>query len=58
MIAEAQARGWAVVTYEGQTFSGVPTTRWHRSMPGICQHYEVACVTLPDAIDALGGVFH
>jgi len=57
VIAEAQARGWTVVTYEGQTFSGVPTRNWHRSMPGICRHYGVACVTLPDAIDALGGVF-
>jgi uncharacterized protein DUF4411 len=57
VIAEAQAREWTVVTYEGQTFSGVPTTRWHRSMPGICQHYSVACATLPDAIDGLGGVF-
>jgi len=60
VIAEAQARGWTVVTYEGQTFSGapIPTARWHRSMPGICQRYGVVCVTLPDAIDALGGVFH
>ncbi len=59
VIAEAQARELTVVTYEGQTFAGarIPITRWHRSMPGICQHYGVACVTLPDAIDALGGVF-
>ena len=59
VIAEAQARGWTVATYEGQTFSGasIPTVRWHRSMPGICQRYGVACATLPDAIDELGGVF-
>lgn len=57
VVAEAQARGWTVITYEGQTFAGVPTTRWHRSMPGICQEYHVACATLPDAIDTLGGVF-
>ena len=59
VIAEAEDRGWTVVTYEGQTFAGsrIPTTRWHRSMPGICQRYGVPCVTLSDAIDALGGVF-
>jgi hypothetical protein len=57
VIAEAQSRGWTVVTYEGQTFSGVPTVRWHRSMPGVCQRYGVAAATLPDAIDALGGIF-
>lgn len=59
VIAEAEARGWTVVTYEGQTFAGaqIPTTRWHRSMPGICRRFSVACGTLPDAIDALGGVF-
>ena len=59
VIAEAQARAFTVVTYEGQTFAGarIPTARWHRSMPGICGRYAVACVTLPDAIDALGGVF-
>lgn len=59
VIAEAQARTWKVVTYEGQTFAGssIPTARWHRSIPGICQQYSVGCVTLPDALDALGGVF-
>jgi len=37
VIAEAQSRGFTVVTYEGRTFSGVPTKNWERSMPGICQ---------------------
>jgi hypothetical protein len=27
VLAEAQVRGFTVVTYEGRTFSGVPTTR-------------------------------
>ncbi len=59
VIAEAQARGWTVVTYEGQTFSGarIPTARWHRSMPGICQKYGIRWATLPEAIGELGGVF-
>jgi Domain of unknown function (DUF4411) len=57
VIAEARAREWTVVTYEGQTFSGVPTTRWHRSMPGICGHYSVPCATLPEALGRLGGRF-
>jgi hypothetical protein len=57
VIAEAEIRGLAVVTYEGRTFSGVPTTRWWRQMPGICQELDVACVTLPEALTALGGSF-
>lgn len=57
VIAEARARELTVVTYEGQTFSGVPTTRWHRSMPGICGRHDVACVTLPEALGLLGGLF-
>lgn len=57
VIAEARAREWTVVTYEGQTFSGVPTTRWHRSMPGVCGRHSVPCMTLPAALGRLGGTF-
>jgi hypothetical protein len=57
VIAEARLRSWSVVTYEGRTFSGVPTRNWHRSMPGICIHHSVGCVTLPDALGQLGGSF-
>jgi hypothetical protein len=57
VIAEAKTRGLAVVTYEGRTFSGVPTRRWDKAMPGICQHHGVACVTLPEALGRLGGQF-
>ncbi|HVS86043.1 MAG TPA: DUF4411 family protein [Gaiellaceae bacterium] len=57
VVAEAEIRGLAVVTYEGTTFSGVPTTRWHRSMPGICQKIGVNCTTLPEALGVLGGSF-
>jgi hypothetical protein len=57
VIAEARMRRWTVVTYEGRTFAGVPTRNWHRSMPGICQHHSVACITLPEALGELGGSF-
>lgn len=57
VIAEARVRGFTVVTYEGRTFSGVPTTRWERSMPGICRHMSVNCATLPEAFALLGASF-
>lgn len=57
VIAEAKARRLTVVTYEGRTFSGVPTKRWDRSMPGICQYHTVPCITLPEALQQLGGSF-
>lgn len=57
VIAEAENRSLAVVTYEGRTFSGVPTTRWWRQMPGICQQLGVGCVTLPESLTDLGGSF-
>src|SRR6266567_6311910 len=59
VIAEAKIRGLAVVTYEGRTFSGVPTSerRWAKSMPGICRRLGVGCVTLPEALGELGGEF-
>lgn len=57
VIAEAQIRGLTVVTYEGRSHSGVPTKRWHRSMPGICQHIGVPCATLPEALGMLGATF-
>jgi hypothetical protein len=57
IVAEAMLRRFTVVTYEGRTFSGVPTTRWPRSMPGICQRFGVACCTLPEALEMLGAEF-
>ena len=57
VIAEAQIRGLTVVTYEGRTFSGVPTRNWERSMPGICRHVGVPCCTLPEALAMLGASF-
>lgn len=57
VLAEAQVRGLTVVTYEGRSFSGIPTTRWQRTMPGICAHVGVPCVTLPEALTMLGASF-
>jgi Domain of unknown function (DUF4411) len=59
VIAEARIRDLTVVTYEGRTFSGVPTSdkRWARSMPGICNRLGVPCLTLPEALGHLGGSF-
>jgi hypothetical protein len=54
VIAEGKVNGYTVVTYEGRTFSGVPTTKWWRKMPGVCQHFGVPCMTLPEALTALG----
>ncbi len=54
VIAEASHRGFTVVTYEGRTFSGVPTRRWQRSMPGICRRFEIPCCTMPEALGRLG----
>jgi hypothetical protein len=57
VIAEAEARGFTVVTYEGRSFNGVPTRRWDRQMPGICQRHSVDCATLPESLAQLGGSF-
>lgn len=57
VIAEAQHRGFTVVTYEGRSFSGVPTRHWDRAMPGICKHLDVPCRTLPEALTMLGASF-
>jgi hypothetical protein len=57
VVAEAKVRSFTVVTYEGRSFRGIPTTRWHRSMPGICAHVAVPCVTLPEGLTILGASF-
>lgn len=57
VVAEAKVRGYTVVTYEGRSFSGIPTKNWHRRMPGICQHLGVTCCTLPEALTLLRASF-
>lgn len=57
VIAEAQIRGFTVVTYEGRSFTGGQTRNWERRMPGVCRHFGVPCCTLPEALTMLGGSF-
>jgi hypothetical protein len=57
VVAEARVRSFVVVTYEGRSFSGVPTKNWAKRMPGICQHLGVECRTLPEALARLGASF-
>jgi len=53
VLAEAEIRGFTVVTYEGRSFVG-PTKNWAKSMPGICQELNLTCKTLPEALGPLG----
>lgn len=57
VVAEAQLRALTVVTYEGRSFSGVPTKNWSKTMPGICSELGVSCRTLPEALTMLGASF-
>lgn len=57
VVAEATMRSFTVVTYEGRSFTGVPTRNWSKTMPGICQRLHVRCCTLPEALARLGGSF-
>ncbi len=55
ILAEAEARGFIVVTYEGVTFAGIAVTKgWHKSMPGVCARFNIPCCTLPQALRDLG----
>ena len=57
VVAEGLVRGFTVVTYEGRSFSGVPTKNWASKMPGICGEFGVPCRTLPEALGMLGASF-
>jgi Domain of unknown function (DUF4411) len=57
VVAEAKIRSMTVVTYEGRSFSGVPTKNWAKRMPGICQKVGVECRTVPEALAMLGASF-
>lgn len=52
VVAEAQHRGWTVVTYEGtNTLTGARTPKWRFKMPGICESIGVGCCILPEALN-------
>jgi hypothetical protein len=58
VIAEAELRGFTVVTYEGtNTITGARTKRWHEKMPGVCHQRNIACCIVPQALGMLGGQF-
>ncbi len=57
VLAEARTRGFAVVTYEGRSFSGPPHKKWWRTMPSVCNHLQIPCCTLPEAFAELGVSF-
>lgn len=54
ILAEAEAREFTVVTYEGTTLSGERARRWEKSMPAICNRFDIPCCTLPEALRVLG----
>lgn len=54
VIAEAETRGFAVVTYEGITFSGAPARGADGKMPAICSRLGISHCTFPEALRRLG----
>lgn len=58
VIAEAQVRGYTVVTYEGtNTITGARTKRWAEKVPGICDDLNVPCRIVPQALAMLGAKY-
>jgi len=54
VMAEAEARGFVVVTYEGITFAGTPARRAGKKLPAICARHGIGCCTLAQALQELG----
>jgi len=54
IMAEAEVRGFTVVTYEGITFSGAPARGAEKKLPAICARLGIPCCTLPQALQRLG----
>lgn len=54
IMAEAESRGFTVVTYEGITFSGAPARGEAKKLPAICARIGIQCCTLPRALQGLG----
>jgi len=54
IMAEAEIRGFTVVTYEGITFSGAPARGAEKKLPAICARLGISCCTLPQALQRLG----
>jgi len=54
VMAEAENRGFSVVTYEGITFTGAPARGAAKKMPAICARLGISSCTLPEALRRLG----
>ncbi len=54
VMAEAEARGGIVVTYEGITYTGEPARGAGTKMPALCAHEQIDCCTLAHALEGLG----
>jgi hypothetical protein len=54
IMAEAEARGFAVVTYEGITFAGERAKKADDKLPALCHQVGIACCTLAQALRDLG----
>jgi hypothetical protein len=54
VMAEAEDRGFCVVTYEGITFAGGPARGADRKLPAFCLQVKIDCCTLAQALGRLG----
>ena len=54
VMAEAETRGFAVVTYEGITFAGERAKKADDKLPALCGQVGVRCCTLAQALRDLG----
>jgi hypothetical protein len=54
IMAEAEAREFAVVTYEGITFAGEPAKKASDKLPAMCDRVSIACCTRAQALRHLG----
>jgi hypothetical protein len=54
VMAEAEARDFTVVTYEGITFAGESAKKADDKLPAQCEQVGIRCCTLPQALRDLG----
>jgi hypothetical protein len=54
IMAEAEDRAVAVVTYEGITFAGDPAKKADEKLPALCAGVGIDCCTLAQALRRLG----
>lgn len=54
IMAEAEARDFTVVTYEGITFAGERAKKADDKLPALCEQVGIGCCTLAQALRDLG----